>query len=282
MEENLLEVMIRDRETQIALITRKMEEQSKKLERVVSDLDEIKGKQTKDTVDQQVEVDNLIQRRRTLLQQYKEATEVLDMKKQQQGAQLHIYNEVMKSVATPESRDSSYVMRMQAQLCKAMHSMGMMETQLAMVHSQVEGTQKDMKDTVTGMVEEKSQVELRLMNDLVVTDNARREVETKNKGMAESFTKEKDALLERIDQQQEDPPEEDDDEEKEELMEILTQGREEIERIEGENKAAAEKLEKLKIQVAEVRGEAFVEDVVTSIAEEFKERENAENSEEEE
>ena len=80
------------------------------------------------------------------------------------------------------------------------------------------------------------------MNDLIMADNAKREVDNKRQSMIDSFTKEKDALMEKLEKQQEeaekdeDEKEEDDDEEKEELQEILTQGREEIERMEAENK----------------------------------------------
>lgn len=202
------------------------------------------------------------------------------MKKQQQGPQLHLYNEIMKSLTPPEeAQDSSYVTRMQAQLCKAMHSMGMVETQLAMSTSQTETLQKVLKEEKSSMVDEKTQVELKLMNDLVAADNVRREVETKVKEQAESFTAEKDALVERIEQQQEEPPEEDDDEEKEELMEILGEGREEITRMEQENKTELEKLEELKKKVIDLKGSDFVEELVAQIAEEFKERQSEESDE---
>jgi len=169
-------------------------------------------------------------------------------------------------------------LRMQAQLCKAMHSMGMMETQLAMINTTATERQKHLKDTVTMTVEEKSQVELKLMNDLVLMDNVRREVETKHTNMVRSFTKEKDALVEKLEKQQEeaekdeDEKEEDDDEEKEELKEILSQGREEIARIEAENKEDLANLEALKAKVAAIRGENFVEELVSTIQEDFKEQ----------
>jgi hypothetical protein len=199
-----------------------------------------------------------------------------------------MYNEAMKAMAAPENRDSSYVIRMQAQLCKGMHNMGMLETQLAMVMAHCADRQKYLKDTITMIVEEKSRVELQLMNELIAADNARREVETKHKNMVESFTKEKDALIEKIEKQQEEAEkdeedgkeEDDDEEEKAELQEILSQGREEIARLEAENKLELAKLEELKAKVAAVRGENFVEELVSSIAEEFKDREGGDGDEE--
>ena len=110
------------------------------------------------------------------MKQYRQVKDSLDMKKQQQQQPviqssnggsgvlgLHVYNEIMKSVSTAESNDSSYVLRMQAQLCKAMHSMGMVETQYQLTQTQQETLQKSLKDVKTDMIEEKTQVELKLM-----------------------------------------------------------------------------------------------------------------------
>ena len=189
MEEEILQEMIRDRETQIKMIKRKMEDQSVKLERVTKALAETKAAYQEQHIDQNMVLEKLLTRQVKLLQQYKEGKEHLDMKKQAQqagGAQLHLYNEVMKNVANPELIDSSYVLRMQAQLCKAMHNMGMLETQLAICEAQKEERVRHLKDAVTAMVEEKSQCEFRLMNDMVDAGNALREVETKHKEMISS------------------------------------------------------------------------------------------------
>ena len=191
------------------------------------------------------------------------------------------------SLPPPETRESSYVIRMQAQLCKAMHSMGMLETQLAMASAHSAEWQNYLKHTITVTTEEKSQVELELMNDLIMADIARREVETKHKKMIDSFSSLKDSFLEKIEKQQEEAEkdeeqkEEDDDEEKAELQEILTQGRDEIQRVEAENKEELVRLEELKAKVAAIRGETFVEELVASIAEEFKQDEDEEEEEEE-
>lgn len=284
-----MQEMIRDRETQIKMIHTKMELQSHKMDRLKKELEDIREKYGKEHVDHTMSLEQSHQHNSKIIKQFKEALQGLDMKKQQQqGAQqMHMYNEMTKAIASPETRESSYVIRMQAQLCKAMHSMGMMETQLAMVTANAADWQKYLKESITLTMEEKSQVELELMNDLIMADNGKREVETKRKSMIESFTKEKDALMEKIEKQQEEAEkdeeekEEDDDEEKEELKEILTQGREEIERLEAENKAELARLEELKAKVAAVRGEPFVEELVATISEEFKDQDEDEEEEEE-
>ena len=301
MEEELLMGMIRDRETQIKLIETKLEDQKKKMERVQMDRVKVTELQQAQKVEQQRDIEVVLKQYKTVQRDYRESKDSLDMKKQQQqqsmspaststsaptGPGLHVYNEIMKSVAAPENNDSSYVLRMQAQLCKAMHSMGMMETQLQLTSAQQDQTQKAMKDVITDMVEEKSQVELKLMNELVVADTAKREVEVKVKEQSEAFIKEKDVLMEKIERQNdpenEEEQESDDEEEKEELQEILVQGREEIERLEAENKKQEATLEELKEQVAKTKGQDIVDEIVTSIAEEFKEREEEGGSDEDE
>ncbi|KAL3924250.1 MAG: hypothetical protein SGARI_006071 [Bacillariaceae sp.] len=292
--------MIRDRETQIKLIETKLEEQKKKMERVQMDRVKVTELQQAQKVEQQRDIEVVLKQYKTIQRDYRESKDSLDMKKQQQqqsmggqhaaastsaptGPGLHVYNEIMKSVAAPENNDSSYVLRMQAQLCKAMHSMCMMEKQLQLSTAQQDQTTKAMKDVITRMVEEKSQVELKLMNELVLADTAKREVEIKVKEQSESFIKEKDDLMEKIERQndpEEEDEESDDEEEKEELQEILVQGREEIERLEQENKKQDEELEVLKEKVAKTNGQDIVDEIVTSIAEEFKEREEEDGSDE--
>jgi hypothetical protein len=307
MEEVLLQGMIRDWETQIKLIEKKMTEQTKKMDRLQKQRVELEASDATTHVSRQLELEGMRQRLQRLVQQYQQLKDSLDMKRQSQSAQaqtgMHLYNEIVKAAAVASSPDgaadqSSYVMRMQAQLCKAMHSMGMMETQLQLVTGQAEVYTKYLKDSVTGMVEEKSQVELKLMNDLVAADIARREVETTTKEMSEALSREKDELMDKIKRQHkkaeeggaEDGAGEDgnNEEEKEELMEILTQGREEIGRLEQENKIEAERLEALKLKVAASRGQDVIDEIVSNIAEEFKEREggsdnkNEDDDEEEE
>ena len=283
MEEELLQDMIRDRETSNKMIRKKLEQQSEKMEKTKASLQDLKKSLKAENAEQQMEIETYSQRYSKLLSQYREAKDGLDMKKQQQGgAQLHLYNEVMKAVAAPESRDSSYVMRMQAQLCKAMHSMGMVETQFAMASNNADALQKHLKEIITNTVEEKSQVELKLMNDLMLEDGVRRDLDSKHKEMMDQYTTERDNLLERIERQEEEPPEEDDDEEKEELQEILSQGREEIERMETENQQELERLETIKAKAIEIKGVDYVEEICNAIVEEWKEKERLRKLEEEE
>jgi len=330
MEEGLLQEMIRDRETSITFIEKKISDQDDKEKRLREHEIIVTETVKKNREEYRTEQTVLRQRYGTFLRQYHDTKDALDTKKAQQHQQhqqqqqhsnggginnsqqqaqnggkipnvpsLHVYNEIMNAVDISSSSSngnggnvvagtdssSNYVVRMQSQLCKAMHGMGIMETQLQLTRKKTELYKKKSKDVITGMVEEKSQAELKLVNELIVADNLRQEVETKRKLQHDSFFKEKYDLMEKIERQNEvsdnsddneegDNEEEDNEEEKEELRNILEQGKEEIKRLEHENKEKTEELEALKEKAAIAQGHDVVDDIVTSIAEEFAERDD--------
>jgi hypothetical protein len=320
MEEDLLQEMIRDRELSITFIKNKISDQDEKDIRLRKQQILITATVATNREEYRTELTALRQRYGEFLRQYHDAKGSLDTKRQQQqqhsdggqqqqnggtttkGPGLQVYNEIMNAVDTNASSSlsgnaaaamagidssSNYVVRMQSQLCKAMHGMGIMETQLVLTREQTEIYKKKSKDVITDLVEEKSQVELKIVNELIVADTSRQEVETKRKTQHDSFFKEKYDLLEKIERQNEqaaanneddnddddDDEEEDNPEDKEELTGMVEHGKKEIERLERENEETATKLEELKIKAAIAQGQDVVDDIVTSIAEEFAEQE---------
>lgn len=210
------------------------------------------------------------------------------------GPDIELYNEIMKDVVLEankasgktSSNSSNYVVRMQSQLCKAMHGMGIMETQRQMTKGQMEQIQKKANDVLPEMIEEKSHVELKMVNDLIFADNGKREVESKRNLQHETFFKEKNDLMEKIERQIYEAEDEaknngnndgDNDENdaaeeeaaKEELQGILQEGKTEMERLEKLIRDKESKVEELKISAAMAQGQDVVDDIVTSIAEEF-------------
>mmetsp|Transcript_19541 Transcript_19541/g.40275 ORF Transcript_19541/g.40275 Transcript_19541/m.40275 type:complete len:338 (+) Transcript_19541:377-1390(+) len=210
------------------------------------------------------------------------------------GLNILTYNEIMKSVvesggvsstedgsSSTTTSSSTYVIRMQSQLCKAMHGMGIMETQRQLTKRQMEHILKKAKDVITEMVEQQSEVELQMVNELIVTDTSKREVDAKKTKQHKDFSKQKNDLMDKIERQFEEQAkngnddagsaENDEEEEaaKEEIKEILQEGNAEMERLSKLNKEAEEKIEALKIKAAMAQGQDVVHDIVTSIAEEF-------------
>ena len=313
MEEDLLKEMILDRETAIQFIETKISDQNEKEKRLRKEQILVKGTVVKNREGYRTELTKLRQRYGVFLRQYHDTKDMLDTKRaqhqqlhhsndntssQQQSHQtnggakipnvpgLHVYNEIMNSVDASLSSgngsngesSSNYVVRMQSQLCKAMHGMGIMETQLQLTRKQTDYYKKKSRDVITDMIEEKSQAELKLVNELIVADNSRVEVETKRKEQHDSFFTKKYDLVEKIERHleamninsdDEEEEEEDNEEEKEELREVLEQGKEEIKRLERENDERAKGLEVLKEKATIAQGKDVVDDIVTSIAEEF-------------
>ena len=301
MEEEILQELIRDRETQIKVLQNRIDWTTVKIDKIKGTLESV----SQETTQQHVQVTlNLEQ----CMSEYSKAVEHLQLSldqlhlnpqrdQQPNEDRFHLYMDIVKEImlATTttsegegkgEGEDSSsssvYVLRMQAQLCKAMHSMGMMEIQLKMIQNASIERQKQLKEVITHTMDEKSHVELKIMNDLILGGDALREVEEKHKEMVAEFSKQKDALLEKIEKQQEkneddeEGGDQDDEDEKEELKEVLKEGKEEVDRMEADNKAELKTLLELKAKVAAIRGELFVDELMASIAEDYKQEEEEE------
>ena len=297
----MLQEMIRDREICIQFLGKKVAGQDERAKILKKLRDEISAAKEKHREEHRSQLMELWKEYDSLLCRYQDAKDELDTKKQQQqkdsdnegreriGPDITVYQDIMKEVATATdpngSGDSSYVVKMQSQLCKAMHGMGVMETQRQMTKGQTEHIQKKAKDVVTDMVEEQSNVELKMVNDLILADNSKREVDNKRTLQHETFSKRKSDLMEKLERQLDEANEEDsnenaengeeEEEAKEELKEVLQQGREEMKRLEKLNKEAEEKVEALKIKAALAQGQDVVKDIVTNIEEEFAEREGS-------
>lgn len=296
----MLQEMIRDREICIQFLEKRVtgqEEKAKRLKKEQSETSEMKQK------DREVHRSELMQLWKNydgILSRYQDLKDELDTRKQQQqdagngerlqpvGLGLDTYMQIMREAPSGEGNggaSSNYVVKMQSQLCKAMHGMGVMETQRHMTKGQMEHIQKKAKDVVTEMREEQSNVELKMVNDLILADNSKREVDGKRTLQHKDYSKQKSDLMEKIERQLDEAVEDDADAEndevleeaKEELKEVLEEGRQEMERLEKLNAEAEEKIEALKIKAALAQGQDVVKDIVTSIEEEFAEQEESDD-----
>ena len=89
------------------------------------------------------------------------------------GLRIHEYTALMRS-ANSSQVESSYVLGLQAQLCRAMHGLGVMESQLALVKENCSGLIKYMKEDLCHMVDERTCREIELMNTLAKADSEKR------------------------------------------------------------------------------------------------------------
>ena len=295
MEKALLQEMIRDREICIQFLEKRLAGQEEKATRLKKEHSDIAEKKQTDRDTRRAELMQLWKAYDGILSRYQDLKDELDARKQQQqtngeskesiGLGLDSYIEIMKNVPSDQNGNgdsSNYVVKMQSQLCKAMHGMGVMDTQRQMARGQTEHIQKKAKDVLTDMREEQSSVELKMVNDLIVADTSKREVDGKRSEQHEAYSKQKNDLMEKIERQLDEAIEDDTnaendeavEEAKEELKEVLEEGRQEMERLEKLNAEAEEHIEALKIKASLAQGQDVVKDLVTSIEEEFAQEES--------
>ena len=249
MEKELLNQMIHDRDRRIASIKKKMEGQHEKMAKFQEELVEIKKRREESEITHMNELTALMEEKEVGERALARLQE--DLKKQQ-GDSLQLYAEVIKKDASkmPVATDSSYVMRMQAQLCKCMHSMGIMENQTELVKSTCDELIKSLKDAVNRTIDEKTNMELKFMNDLVMTDNARRDMEEKMKEKLDKLREqisEVEEKLEDVDSESESESEidEEEEEEKELLKKELKERNDEIANLQKQIDAQKIKIQKL-------------------------------------
>lgn len=262
MEVELLKQMMAERETRIELLQVKLTFYEEKQARLCSELEQVKDQRENEAIEQQGErvewnhthaesMKQLEQLTRDLHQQMASLQKYVGMVQQQQekGGQQQV--------------DSSFVMQMQAQLCKAMHSQGIADHQLRLAREHADSLVKQLREALVSLEEERSTVELEFMNALVREDTETRELENgfkdrlteiqKEIAQLEEDTEDKSQASEGVDsetEEQDDDEEEEDAEElkaaKEELMGMLRELRDKIASTEKENASQLRKISSLK------------------------------------
>lgn len=233
--------MIADREKRIELIQRKSNEQREKEVRISAELETVSEQNAKASIEYQTT-------KSRLLHSYQSAAVQLENMQRdlkQQGSSLAAYaGAVHKQRQQDADSDAAYVMRMQAQLCKAMHTLGILDHQMELVKTHADTLIRQQKDAVAAVREEKSQVELDLMNDLMKIDTERRALETDFEAKLEEIRKEREAMADQLEASEEEDSEEEDSEEDEDDDEEERQAKEELMNMLKERRAAIDRLEK--------------------------------------
>ena len=151
------------------------------------------------------------------------------------GLRVHEYASLMK--AANKDVESSYVIRLQAQLCRAMHSLGVMESQLALVKENCSSLIKSMKEDLSHMVDDRTRREIELMNTLAMVDAEKRgwQIEMEKK------LREQEELLDSVRDEYEELGLEYDEEEVKRALEIQYL-QEQVEKVKGEREGAEKEL----------------------------------------
>eukprot|EP00522_Entomoneis_paludosa_P015515 CAMPEP_0172446212 /NCGR_PEP_ID=MMETSP1065-20121228/5855_1 /TAXON_ID=265537 /ORGANISM="Amphiprora paludosa, Strain CCMP125" /LENGTH=462 /DNA_ID=CAMNT_0013197271 /DNA_START=179 /DNA_END=1567 /DNA_ORIENTATION=- len=314
MEAELLRDMIADRDRRIALVKQKTADLDSKEQRLLDDLDAATESSARENIAYESERNRMVQHNT----QANEQLAAMQLDLQNQASSLATYANLVIDTGngtaplhvqgnSENTLDSNYVMRMQAQLCKAMHSMGILDHQLTVAKEAAEAMLKLQRDVLAEQREAKAQLELNLLNELMKADTERRETEAQIK-------KEHDAVRRQVknmerevrqnqpdedDESQQDGEKEEDDEEeeeeedeetqnaKQEMIQLLEQRKQQIKEIEAKLDEQEKYLNKLrdeqgqKIQVEQRPAPTRKEEESNHAAEGEEEEEEALSSDEE-
>jgi hypothetical protein len=247
MEEELLKDMIHERDKKIAQLVCKLEGHQEKRNKILDELEAVCAESSKSKLERRREIAALVKARDIGLLKVQKAEKDV----RNQNGSLHLYADILKEAA-PESVDSSYVVRMQSQLCKAMHSMGILEHQLHIVNKISSDVVKAQKDAIQTVAEGKTRMELEMMNQLVMMDDSKKQVEEEYKPRLE---KEQSAVVEmrkrlgENDDESSDSESESDDELVAEMRAGLEELKEAIEEMEEEAEEQLKIIESLEAQL---------------------------------
>jgi hypothetical protein len=248
MEKELLKDMIHERDKKIAQLEGKLEGHQEKTNKVLEELEAVRAESSKNKLERRREIAALVKKRDIGLLKVQKAEKDV----RNQNGSLHLYADILKEVA-PESVDSSYVVRMQSQLCKAMHSMGILEHQLHIVNTISGDVVKAQKDAISAVAEEKTRMELEMMNQLVMMDDAKKQVEEDYKPRLEkkqlAVVEMRKHLGENDDQDGSDMESESEDELVVEMREGLEELKEGIEEMEAETDEQLATIKSLQAQL---------------------------------
>lgn len=260
MEAQLLRDMIADRDNAIEKLKRRSQEQLDKESELLSSLDELRSQAEQQSQQIREEKVDLIKAQRV-------AHERLHLVQADFGRQCSSLHAYCKDTEKDAQEDPAYVMRMQAQLCKAMHSMGISDHQLEMAEKHAETILKYQKETLSHCTEEKTQSELKHMNDLIAIDIQQREVKAGFEERLGEIFAEREVLNKQIEENEDSEEEEeeeegsDDEEEeldeeekqaKQEMMKVLTEKKQEIARLEKEQEENEDTITELEEQLEEL------------------------------
>jgi hypothetical protein len=254
MEEELLRDMIEERDKKIVHLQDMLETKEAKIAMIRKELEDCRIKVAEDHVAHLEEVENLSKRRATA----SKGRELLEHSVMQQNGSLHNYAEILR-VVTPGTVDSSYVVRMQSQLCKAMHSMGILEHQLEIVKEASGDIIKLAKDGMNSIIEERTEMEVSIMSQLMIIDKEARSIEDDFKSKLDKKRKDlqkfQDSMTEfRSENFDDDSDDDDSDDEDIEidddlLREIIDERKEECDLQKIDNEAQQARIKELEEQI---------------------------------
>lgn len=168
-----LEEKVRDKDAHISDLARKRSEKERVLEVLKSELEEEKLKQMQNEILHKLEKDRL--ERQTLAME--ERLQALERDMQDKEV-IQEYASLIKSVAPENGVDSQYVMKLQAQLAKAINKMDATTQQMALVEESCTEVLESLKAEITEVVEERCRNEFELRKQLQLLKEQKVDMQT--------------------------------------------------------------------------------------------------------
>ncbi|KAL7521833.1 hypothetical protein ACHAWX_006521 [Stephanocyclus meneghinianus] len=241
MEHSLLHTMLHERDAQIASLLHQLHTLSDNITSLQKDL-HLKSQQRKLQRDEHMASIQTLKEehahQRNLLARYEQNIKGTGGGAAAAGGALRIHEYAALMKAANNNRvESSYVVRLQAQLCRAMHSLGVMESQLALVKENCSSLIRSMKEDLSRMVDDRTRREVELMNTLAVVDAEKRawQIEMEKK------LRQQEDLLESVRDEYEELGLEYDEEEVRRALEVQML-REQVERVKKDKEEAEKEL----------------------------------------
>mmetsp|Transcript_26087 Transcript_26087/g.36555 ORF Transcript_26087/g.36555 Transcript_26087/m.36555 type:complete len:308 (+) Transcript_26087:243-1166(+) len=156
-----LEDQVRERDANLSDLQKKRSEKEKELDGLKKELEAEKLKQMQNEILHQLEKDRLERQTRAM----EERLEALERDMQDKEA-IQEYANLIKSVAPENGVDSQYVMKLQAQLAKAVKKMDATTHQMALVEESCNEVLESLKTEITEVVEERCRNEFELRKQL--------------------------------------------------------------------------------------------------------------------
>eukprot|EP00978_Attheya_sp_CCMP212_P031425 scaffold118712_cov51-Attheya_sp.AAC.1 len=186
MEIDLLRGMIKERDAKIQEINKREINQRRKREQLLRNLKSVKEIHAQTMLENQEDIES-IQEKLLLSQQDLQAME----REMRATGAIHLYTSLLKS-SDRKNIGTGYVIRFQAQLCKAMHTMGMLENQVLVTSTYSNEQIKSLQGEIHGMTEERAKIEKEILTQLVEKDRTK---STRNEELREDLAKSQESML---------------------------------------------------------------------------------------
>eukprot|EP00550_Attheya_septentrionalis_P008262 CAMPEP_0198298430 /NCGR_PEP_ID=MMETSP1449-20131203/40877_1 /TAXON_ID=420275 /ORGANISM="Attheya septentrionalis, Strain CCMP2084" /LENGTH=364 /DNA_ID=CAMNT_0043999689 /DNA_START=282 /DNA_END=1373 /DNA_ORIENTATION=- len=186
MEIDLLRGMIKERDAKIQEIEKREINQRRKRKQLLRNLESVKEIHAQTLLENQKEIES-IQAKLNISQRDLQAME----REMRATGAIHVYTSLLKS-SDRTNIGTGYVIRFQAQLCKAMHTMGMLENQVLVTSTYSNEQIKSLQGEIHGMTEERAKIEREILSQLVEKDRAK---STKNEKLREDLAKSQESML---------------------------------------------------------------------------------------